>query len=104
MAQDDTLLGGLECHLPLPGGDPERGSLGMVGTEVARAQTTNMPSFVSVDSACLQPTSGPGSRVSDRPSDRGTDVSNVRSPAAGSVGDDSQPRRWETWCAPRAHS
>jgi len=76
-------LGGLLGHLVRPGGDPERGFLGMGGAEVARAQTTNMPSLVSVDSACFQLTSGPGSRVSDRPSDRGIHASNVRSPGEG---------------------
>jgi hypothetical protein len=100
MAQDGTLLGGLECHLPRPGGDPERGSSGMVGTEVARAQTTNMPSFVSVDSACLQLTSGPGSRVSDRPSDRATHGSTGPSPGDGSVSRHTQAGWWDTRCAP----
>jgi hypothetical protein len=54
---------GLLCHLARPGGDPERGFFGMGGVEVARAQTIRIPRHVSVDSACLQAISGPGSRV-----------------------------------------
>jgi hypothetical protein len=77
MALHGTLLGGLSCHLARPGRVPERGFLGMGRAGVARAQTTNTPGLVSVDSACLQPTSGPGSRVSDRPSDRGIAIRSI---------------------------
>jgi hypothetical protein len=57
---------------------PGTGVFGMGGAKVARAQTTSIPSLVSVDSACLQPFSGQRSRVSDRPLDRGSHASNVR--------------------------
>ena len=74
---------------------------GMGGTEVARAQSTNMPSLVSVDSACPYPTSGQGSGVSNRPTDRGNHASTVPSSGRASVGH-YQPSRWDTWCAPHA--
>src|SRR5271155_2211638 len=70
-AQNGSLSGGLLSHFARSEGDRERGFFGTGGTEVANAQTTDMPSLVSADSACPQPTSGSGSRVSDRPSDRG---------------------------------
>ena len=40
----------------------------------------------------------------NRLSDRGTHASNVRSPGEGSVGHHPQPGRWDTRCAPPAHS
>jgi hypothetical protein len=96
LAQDGPLLGGLWAISLGPGGDPVRGVFGAGRAEVARAQTTNMPSLVSVDSTCLQPTSGPGSRVSDRPTVRATDASNVRSPERG--------RLVQTWGQQAGHT
>jgi hypothetical protein len=49
---------------------PERGFFGMGRDEITRAQTAHVPSLVSIDFVCHQPTSGPGSRVSKRQFDR----------------------------------
>jgi hypothetical protein len=46
-------------------------------------KSSNMPSFVSADSNCLQPTAGAGSKVSDSLSDRGHHARKGRS-----LGDD----------------
>ena len=71
MAQGGSLFGRSSGPSPRPRGDPERGFFGMGQTEVTRAAITHLQSFVSVDSAWLQTTSGPRSRVLDRTSDRG---------------------------------
>lgn len=53
-----------------PGGNPERGLLSRGGAADVRAQTIQIQSFASVDSAFPRRTTGPGSRVSDRRLDR----------------------------------
>jgi hypothetical protein len=73
----------LLCHFARPSGDPGRDLPRMGQAKVATSQTTTAPSFVSANSTCLQPTSGPGSTVSDWQSGRGTSASTAPLPGEG---------------------